>query len=98
MTAGHFTVVNVALPKGATGSTASSINASGEIAGEIFEAQNKPVIWSKTGVATLLPIGMDTNVNLTGLNALGDATGDVTTSTGDHDAVLWIPGAKAPRS
>ncbi len=93
-----YTVVNDAMPLGATSSVASLINASGETAGEaggIPGMQATAVEWSPTGAATVLTdLGYE-YVYVSGINASGEVLGygyNAPNDGGAANAVLWAPG------
>ena len=96
-----YTVVNDALPTGESGSFASFINASGEIAGGginlTSDFANVAITWSTTGAATILPGDQNSNIyNVTGLNDAGDVIADGSFDGANQQALLWTAGARSP--
>ncbi len=102
-----YTVVNDAMPTGATASGAVAINASGEIAGIGALSWGGPddmgATWSTIGAATILP-GFSSDdwpvTAVNGINSSGDVIGyrldTVNSYTVYYDAVLWTPGSSTP--
>jgi hypothetical protein len=83
-----YSVVNLSLPTGATGSGANSINASGQIAGSYYnDGEQAAAVWSASGAITVLS-GLASSAEAVGINASGETCGNV--SNGDtQSAYLW---------
>jgi hypothetical protein len=97
-----YTVVNDALPTGATASNGEYINASGEVAGlgDETNSYEMGVTWDTSGNATVLPgILQWESFQVSGINASGDVVGtgrDEVGTANSVNALVWAPGATSP--
>lgn len=86
----------LAIPKGATGSTAAAINTAGTIVGSIADAsgQSAAVVWSdrqRVPTATRLPVTLGvTSSGASDINAAGDIVGWITGLKGGTHAYVWF--------
>ena len=81
--------VNLQLPPGTSTSSASCINASGEVAGfASIPSVTTAVLWSPKGAATVLS-GNNISSYPEAINASGETIGVISLMGGGQEAALW---------